>query len=272
MSESPVLTAGILGVVQGVTEFLPVSSDGHLAAFALLSGASPMTLALTVVLHTGTLVATVVVLRDDLIRLLSACARGLREPARVAGTADGALLLVLATACVPTAIIGVSLETVAAEANRHILAVGAGFLVSAGAALLTRGRAPTGDRLSLRAALVLGAVQGVAVLPGVSRSGSTIACAMALGLAPAEAFRLSFLLSVPAVAGAVLLELRSPEARAAITPVAWYGAAVAGVVGYACLRLLRQLLTRGHFWRFSWYLIPLGLGMIAWSLFSATGG
>lgn len=266
------LTAGLLGVVQGLTEFLPVSSDGHLAAFALLTGASPMSLALAVVLHTGTLVATVVVLRDDLVRLASACARGLREPTRFAGTRDGAFVLVLATACVPTAIVGLSLEGVAAEANRHILVVGAGFLVSAGAVLLTRDRAPMGDQLSLRAALVLGAVQGLAVLPGVSRSGSTIACAMLLGLAPAEAFRLSFVLSVPAVAGAVLLELRSPEARAAITPVAWFGAAVAGVVGYACLRLLRRLLARGHFWRFSWYLIPLGLGMIAWGLLSATGG
>lgn len=272
MSESPLLTAGLLGVVQGATEFLPVSSDGHLAAFALLWGASPMSLALAVVLHTGTLVATVIVLRSDLVRLASACVRGMRDPRHFAGTAEGGLLLVLFVACIPTAIIGLALEGIAAEANRHALVVGAGFLVSAGAALLTRGPAPTGHRLSLRAAALLGAVQAIAVLPGVSRSGSTIACAMALGLAPGEAFRLSFLLSVPAVAGAVLLELRSAEARAAATPAAWFGAAVAGIVGYACLRLLRRLLALGHFWRFSWYLIPLGFGMMLWGLFSAAGG
>lgn len=258
------LNAALMGAVQGVTEFLPVSSDGHLAAFALLTGAQPLSLALAVVLHVGTLVATVLVLRDDLGRLASGCVRGLREPRSFLVTPDGELLRVLFSASIATAVVGLSLEHAASEANRHAAIVGAGFLVSAVAALSTRRRTPAGRHLPLSSALILGAVQGIAVLPGVSRSGTTIACAMALGLAPAEAFRLSFLLSVPAVAGAVALELRSPEARSAIGTEAWLGALVAGVVGYACLRLLRHLLAIGHFWRFAWYLIPLGLGMIAW--------
>ncbi len=273
MNESPAMGAVVLGVLQGITEFLPVSSDGHLAAFALLFGAAPISLQHVVVLHAGTLISTVVVLRDDLRGLWQALWGSRRNLAAfVAESAQGRLLAVIVAACLPTAAIGLALEHVATEANRHAMIVGAGFLVSAGAALLTRRPRSTRDTLSLRAALLLGAVQGIAVLPGVSRSGCTIACAIALGLAPAAAFRLSFLLSIPAVGGAMLLELGSVDALAATTPSAWLGAAIAGIVGYAALRLLRQLLTRGHFWLFAWYLIPLGLFLILIDVVGKAGG
>lgn len=274
MTDTPTLAAVLLGILQGTTEFLPVSSDGHLAAFALLFGEAPMSLQFAVVLHAGTLVSTIVVFWNELRSLAHALWLGRRNPADFARSAEGRLLAVIAVACVPTAVVGLSLERVTTEANRHAVIVGAGFLVSAAAALLTRRARSAGTReqLSLPAALLLGAVQGIAVLPGVSRSGSTIACGIALGLAPAAAFRLSFLLSIPAVSGAMLLELGSADALAATSTSAWTGAVIAGLVGYWALRLLRRLLTQGHFWRFAWYLIPLGLLMIWIGVFGKSGG
>jgi len=119
-----------------------------------------------------------------------------------------------------------------------------------------------GEHLSLGAALLVGLAQGAAVLPGLSRSGTTIACAMALGMSASAAFRFSFLVSIPVIAGATALELGKPGVLSGMDATAWTAAAVTLVTGYACLRLLRGLLTRGHFWRFVWYLVPLGLWML----------
>lgn len=261
------------GVLQGVTEFLPVSSDGHLAAFALMFGGAPMSLPLAVLLHAGTLLATVAVFRADLGRLVQGALRGLGDPGTFLRSDDGALLSTVAVASLPTAAIGLALEALTAEANRHPEVVGAGFLLSAVAAASTRRRSSaTIERLSLRGALVLGTVQGLAVLPGLSRSGSTIACALLLGLSPLAAFRLSFLLSIPAVTGAILLELGAPGMLASLGATAWIGAAVACVSGYFALELLRRILALGHFWRFAWYLIVVGTAMIALGTFGAGNG
>jgi len=261
------------GVLQGLTEFLPVSSDGHLAAFALLFGGAPMSLPLAVLLHGGTLLATLFVFRADIGRLLRGAGGGLSNPQTFLQSEDGALIAAIVVASIPTALIGLGIEGLSAEANRHPEAVGVGFLVSAAAALSTRRHAAApSDRLSLRSALLIGAVQGLAVLPGVSRSGSTIACALLLGLSPLAAFRFSFLLSIPAISGALLLELGSGEALAAMPDTAWLGAAVACVTGYFALELLRRILALGHFWRFAWYLVPMGVVMIVVGSLARGGG
>ena len=113
---------------------------------------------------------------------------------------------------------------------------------------------------------MVGVAQGAAVLPGLSRSGSTIAVAMALGVQPTAAFRYSFLLSMPAIFGATLLQLRHEGVLDGLSASAGVGAVVSIVSGYVALRVPRNLVTRGHFWRFAWYLVPLGLGLILWGL------
>lgn len=256
--------AAVLGALQGATEFLPISSDGHLAIGAMLFGTTEMPLAFVVMLHAGTLLATLLAFRADVARLVVGSLRGLREPRAWLRTDDGWLALTVVVASVPTAIVGLALEdTVEAWADVKWI-VGVCLLGSAAAVGVTSIARARTERLSLGAACVLGVAQGLAVLPGLSRSGSTIACAMLLGLSGPTAFRLSFLLSLPAVGGAVLLKALDREALAGLGAQAALGAAVAFVVGLAAIWAVRETVSRGKLWLFALYLVPLGLALVLW--------
>ncbi len=267
-SENAAVALG-MGVLQGITEFLPISSDGHLATAAMLFTVPNASLALTVLLHVGTLLATALVFRPDLAAIARTSLAQVRTPRALLDTPEGRLLLNIVVASVPTAVIGLALESRVESLSQTRWVVGLGFLASAVAVLSTRGKVEGGERLSLRAALFIGAVQGLAVLPGVSRSALTIASGLALGLSAQAAFRFSFLLSLPAVAGAALLELGDPEVLRQFTALSWFAALTAFASGYAALLLLRGLLTRGRFWLFALYLVPLGAAMLAWDLFGS---
>lgn len=257
-----------LGLVQGLTEFLPISSDGHIAAYSLLFGMS-QSLSLVVTLHLGTLLATALVFRRDLWQLAQATLRGAAKPRAFLATPDGALLKALFLACIPTALIGLALESRVEALAENRLAVGAGFLASAGIVASARGRVAGRDSISVPVALLIGSLQGLAALPGLSRSAITIASGLALGLSPQTAFRFSFLLSIPAVAGAALLELRDPNVLMGMRASVWMATFVAFVSGYAALMLLRGLLSRGQFWLFALYLVPLGVAMMVWGFWAA---
>jgi undecaprenyl-diphosphatase len=256
-----------LGLLQGITEFLPISSDGHLALFSMLFRVPDASLALTVLLHVGTLLATALVFRADILQLARVTLREVRKPASFMQTPEGVMLRNIVLASVPTAVIGLALESRVEALSETPWVVGAGFLISAAAVLSTRGRVQGEDALSAAAALLIGVVQGMAVLPGVSRSGLTIATALALGLSATAAFRFSFLLSLPAVAGAALLELGDSEVLRQFSGLSWLAAAVAFASGYVALRLLAGLLVRGQFWLFGLYLVPLGAIMLGWDVF-----
>lgn len=256
-----------LGIVQGLTEFLPVSSSGHVVLTGLLLGEADMPLALVVVLHIGTLLATVLVLRPEIAQLAREMLAGLRQPAAWADSDPGRVVLGVVVATVPTALIGLGLEPYLDGLGRYPEAVGAAFLVTAATLLATRNRPREGLRvLPLWGYLLIGVAQGLAVTPGISRSGATIAAAMLLGLGAADAFRFSFLLSLPAIAGATLLEAKDLGNLGALGPAATAGGAAAFVVGWLCLVLLRRLVVAGRLWVFALYLVPLGLGLIAWRI------
>lgn len=246
-----------LGLLQGITEFLPVSSSGHLASFAFVVDVPQMSLALTVLLHAATLLATIIVFYPDLLALTRATLRHALQPATLLQTEEGQLLRDVVVACVPTAAIGLLLESRVEHLSSMPLVVGLGFLASAVVVLSTRGKVAGRDVLTIGPALLVGIAQGIAVMPGISRSGITIACALALGLSAPAAFRFSFLVSMPVIAGATLLELGKPGVLAGLDSTAWFAAAVTLVSGYFALRWLRGLLTSGHFWLFAWYLVPL---------------
>lgn len=258
----------VLGAVQGVTEFLPVSSDGHLAIAAMLFGETDMSLAMVVLLHVGTLLATFIVLRDDVRPLLTT----LVSPSRWRGTEEGATLRTILITSVPTAIVGLALHDVVEPWARSATIVGVCLWGTAAAVASTRWSAPkatsTSLDLSVGKCLLIGIAQGLAVLPGLSRSGTSIACAMLLGVAGPAAFRLSFLLSLPAITGAALLELRHPEVWSSLGAPAIAGTVVAFVVGLASLTALRQIVARGRFWAFALYLVPLGAILIAVGVYS----
>lgn len=260
-------TAVVLGAVQGLTEFLPISSDGHVALFAMLFGVSEETpLSMVVMLHVGTLIATAFAFREDLALLTRSTWSGLRTPRAFLETSDGKLLAGIAIASAPTALIGLFLEDRVEGWARVPWIVGACLLLSALAVLTTRRGGGEADVLPPWQAIFIGVAQGLAVLPGLTRSGSTIAVAMLLGMSGPAAFRFSFLLSLPAVFGATLLKARDYREIAALGPGVLLGALSALVVGYLALRWLRSIVIQGRFWTFALYLVPLGVGILAWDL------
>jgi len=260
--------AVVLGAIQGATEFLPISSDGHLAIGAMLFGATEMPLAFVVMLHTGTLLATLLAFRKDLTQLTLSLARGLRAPRDYVKTDDGWLTATVIVASVPTALIGLFLEDAVESWSDVKWIVGLCLLGSAGAMGLTALGRGKSKRLTIGGALLLGVAQGLAVLPGLSRSGSTIACAMLLGLSGPAAFRLSFLMSLPAVGGAVLLKALDREALAGLGAQAALGAVVAFFVGLVAIWAVRETISRGKLWLFALYLAPLGVALILWQFTS----
>jgi undecaprenyl-diphosphatase len=258
------LTALALGLIQGVTEFLPVSSDGHIAMGARIFGLKDAPLALAVALHAGTLLATLLAFRADLATLARETFRKQESFAAWRESDTGRLVLAVVVATIPTGIIGLSMKDHMDElsSDQHVVAVC--LMGSAVMVALTRLGKGEAQLPTLPQAFLIGIFQGLAVLPGLSRSGSTIAVAMLLGMAGTAAFRFSFLLSLPAVAGAVLLELGHPEELIALGWPALFGAFVAFVSGYAALHLLRGLVHRGNLFWFAFYLVPVSILLFFW--------
>ncbi|MCS7183066.1 MAG: undecaprenyl-diphosphate phosphatase [Thermoanaerobaculum sp.] len=245
------VVAVMLGVLQGLTEFLPVSSSGHLAlAQMLIPGFSQPGLLLDLALHVGTMVSVVAL---EWSRL----AEALRK--RYAGKLAG--LLVIGTGA--TALVAFPLRPWAEAAFSQSLWIATGLAVSGLLLLLSRRFAPGEETPpSWRQAVVVGLAQGLAVFPGLSRSGTTISVALAAGMGRRWSADFSFLLSLPAVAGAALVEVvRQREALAAEGPSlvvpCLLGGLAAALAGLLAITLVRRLLHVGRFALFAWYLFPL---------------
>lgn len=254
----------MLGVIQGLTEFLPISSDGHLALTEMLFNFSNKGLALNVMLHVGTLVATLVMLwsrvRPALFDGLAACVK----PALFSTVPGARDALVVILASIPTALLGLGLRHAVERWTESPLAVGLGFLATSVVLIASRfAKGGTDEQPGVIGALLIGVAQGLAVMPGLSRSASTITVALFLGVKPQRAFELSMLMSLPAVLGATLLE--APKAFA--TPSLWLpasvGAVVSFVVGLAALGLLRRIVMAGRFSWFAAWVIPIALATLA---------
>jgi len=259
-----VISAFLLGLLQGISEFLPISSDGHLALAAILFGIQDAGLTLTVLLHVGTLLATALVLRERLGKAVVDGVKALGSPALFRTSPGGQDALFVILASLPTAIIGLGLRDYVDAWTRSPLIVGLGFLVTS-AFLISTYFAKPGviEHPSHRAAVILGVVQGIAVLPGVSRSGLTIAVALFLGVARTRAFELSMLMSVPAVLGAVLLELPHMAENISNLPFALLGAATAFVSGVITMLFLRRIVVGGMFPLFALWVVPVAIATLA---------
>lgn len=241
--------AAVLGLVQGLTEFLPVSSSGHLVVVPALAGWNEPTLAFDLVLHLGTLLAVLVYFRHDLWRVATGIlGRGRAEDRHLAG--------LLAVGTIPAGLAGVLFEGFFEDLFERPGWVCVFWVVTAamllGAEHVHRRVEPRG--LDYHAVVAIGAAQAAALAPGISRSGATIAAAMALGLSRSEAARFSFLLSIPAIAGAALVTI--PDVRAAdLGGAALVGLAVAAVSGYVAIAGLLRLVRTHSFAPFAVYLI-----------------
>lgn len=256
------ITAAALGALQGLTEFLPVSSSGHVALGSAFFGIRENPLALTVLLHLGTLVATILFLRADLAPLLTEFAHSARHPGRLRSTAGGRTLMAIGIATVITVVLGPALLRTAEEFTENLRLIGLGFLVSAAFLLASGLMSGRRDEVAWWMAILVGLVQGVAVLPGVSRSGVTIATAMLLGVRGSEAFRFSFLISIPAIIGAAGFEAAASGELGELGGFAWIGGATALVTGYVALVILRNVIFVGRMWMFAFYLLPLGIYLV----------
>lgn len=256
------ITAAALGALQGLTEFLPVSSSGHVALAAAFFEIHENSLALTVLLHLGTLLATIVLLRQDVTALLTETVSSMRHPGRLRSTSEGRTVAAILIATAITAVLGLSLRHTAELFTQNLRLVGFGFLVSAVFLLASGAARATRHELTWWMAIFVGIAQGLAVLPGLSRSGLTIATAMLLGARGSDAFRFSFLISLPAIIGAAILETAGSEGLGSLGAAAWIGGATALVTGYVALVILRRIILVGRMWMFAFYLVPLGLFLV----------
>ena len=214
-------------------------------------------------LQVGTLLATLVVLRHRVGLAVIDGSKALVRPSRFQTTSGGRDALVVLVASLPTTLIGFGLEHAMRRWTHSPLAIGLGLLVTAAMLLSTRWVDTGNDEVpGLEGAALIGVAQGLAVLPGLSRSGSTIAMALWLGVRPDRAFELSMLMSLPAVLGAVLLEvphvLPGDQVLGAL-----FGAMVAFAVGVVALLVLRRVVVRGHFSLFALWVLPVALATLA---------
>lgn len=261
---SELLEALVLGLVQGLTEFLPVSSDGHLALANFLFGFQEGGLTLTVLLHTGTLLATALVLRTRVLSTLLAGLKGIVQPRTFTSEPAGRDALFVLLASIPTGIIGLLLRDAVEQWTQSPLIVGMGFLITGFVLASTAWATPgTDTQPGARAALIVGVMQGLAVAPGVSRSGLTIASLLFLGVQRGRAFELSMLMSLPVVFGAILLEAVRHLSEFDGIAVAVVGTAVAFVSGLAALLVLRRVVVGGRFHWFALWVTPLALATLA---------
>jgi undecaprenyl-diphosphatase len=251
----------ILGFIQGLTEWFPISSTGHLRLAEHFFGLT-VPLLFDVSLHVGTLLVTLIYFRKEVKNVLSALVyRDFRS-------ADGILILPIIVGTIPTALIAV-LAGDALDALSSFLYLGIGFIVSGVVLLATKFTVEKKNKISLPEALLLGIMQGLSVIPSISRSGLTISTALLLGIKRELAFKFSFLLSIPAVIGALgytLYKEHDALALAGINSVEIAAALIVTVVvSLLALKLLWKVLEAKKFWVFSIYCFAVGALMLALS-------
>jgi len=256
----------VLAVVQGVTEFLPISSDGHLVLVRPLlfpsANAPKEAMDLTIVLHVGTLGSIVIYYFRRIVKLMGE---------------DRRVLPLLAVGTLPAVVVALAGKMLLGQQFELILQseLLAGLMLPVtGGALLWAMRQPLGTRdyreLTWREAILIGVFQATAILPGLSRSGTTITAGLGLGLNRSAAATYSFLLAIPALAGAGLYEafslVQDPQPLSAAPAHLAIGATISLLVGLVALWSLERLLARGQLKWLAWYCIVLGAAVVVWKL------
>lgn len=255
------LEAIFLGFLQGATEFLPVSSSGHLVMGQEILGISLAGITFEVLVHVATLLSVIVVYRGRLLAL----ARG----TLVDGDWDAwRYVALLGVATVPVAIVGLTLGDRVTALFDSPQAVGVALLVTGTFLASTRWalRRELSPSFGFRVAALIGMAQCLALVPGISRSGATVTAALWLGVAPLEAAAFSFLLSIPAIAGAAILQ--SPELAGAAEGIGVFplalGFVVAAITGVLAIRLFVGMLRNRSFPAFALYCWGAGLLFLTW--------
>lgn len=274
--------AVILSVIQGLTEFLPVSSSGHLVLGARLFGLPSPGLTFSIWVHVGTAFATIVMLRAKIYSIL----RGMFFPGSGAERKRSlSLVAYVVAASVPAGIVGLAFDEKIEACFSSTIAASAGLIVTGCILYLSKslgtlrntvvskatvGEDPLFSTVTLQKAMAVGVSQAVAIVPGISRSGTTITTGLLSGMAHKDAAEFSFLLSLPAVLGAVFLDVvKAMELQGPVVePMSLVGACISFIVGLAALRIVFRTVEKGELHKFSYYCWIVGtLGVILSLLF-----
>lgn len=247
----------LLAVVQGLTEWLPISSSGHLALIQLLVGLET-TVAFNVLLHLGTLASVIAYFWKDILAILKALfSLKTRDP-------NFKILLLLIFGSIPAALAAFLFMETFESFFTNLPVIGAGFITTSALLLLSRFRRG-GSELGWGEALIMGLFQALAIIPGVSRSGSTVSSGLFCGVERERVFRFSFLLSIPIILGATVFELiKTPSVALDINSLV--AAAVAAVVGYIAIRVVRRFIMSDRFYLFAAYCLAIGLAVMIYAL------
>ena len=251
-----VLEIVVLSIIQGLTEWLPISSSGHLAlAKELVSWQPPVVF--YVFLHVSTLIVVIAFFRKTIIRMLHTLVHGDLK------SEEGRLIIFIMLGSLPTAIIGFVFRGIFKSLFENILAVGVAFLAT-GFLLCSPVKIKDNKALSYVDSLIIGVAQGVSITPGISRSGATISAGLLRRINRKTAFEFSFLLSIPAIIGATIMELQ--DVQSLITDVELLpliiGFTVSMIVGYVSLKILQKIISKRQFHWFAVYCWILGAVII----------
>lgn len=263
-----IVEAVFLGIIQGLTEFLPVSSSGHLVLFSHLLKVKEPSMVFEVVVHVGTLLAVFVVFWEEILVLIKSFFKLLSKPsqARELFRTDPGCRLLLAVVCatLPVVVFALLFKDRIEALFMSPLLVGFMLMITGTILFVTdrlQVRRKNLEEITVADALMIGVGQSIAVLPGISRSGTTIGVGLARGLTRESAARFSFLLTIPAILGALIFSIGDLVAG---TTVLSSGALVAGllasgITGYLAIHLLLELVKRGKLVWFSYYTWALGI-------------
>jgi undecaprenyl-diphosphatase len=255
------LQALFLGALQGVTEFLPVSSSGHLVISRTVLGLTEIPLLFDVLLHVSTLCVVLIVFRKKIGALLASLGRFIVRKSGDEDRTNLRIILVIIVATIPTALMGLGISFLDMETHPRVVSV---LFIVTGAILVgahfTKGEKGYVD-IGVREGVLTGIAQGLGVFAGISRSGITISGALFAGIRRENAGEYSFLIAIPAIVGAFVFELKDAgELLATVSPGSLsVGVVSSFVVGLVSLLFLLRLVRQGKLFVFSFYLVPLGI-------------
>lgn len=249
----------LLGIIQGMTEFLPISSSGHLVFFQSLFGLKEPQLFFDIMLHFGTLLAVIIYFRRDISIILHGIASSVTERKR---NGDGKkLFFLIVIASIPTGLIGLLFKDWFESLFSKPNIVGGMLLMTGSILWLTRWIKREGrfiEKMRWVDAILIGLAQGAAIIPGISRSGATISMGLFCGLNRELAGRFSFLLSIPAILGATLLEFQKVDLLPDLQ-IVLIGTITAFGAGFLSLSFLMKIIQKGKMFHFSYYCWAIGI-------------
>ncbi len=257
------LNTGFLGLIQGLAEWLPISSTAHLKIAEHYLGLTTTPL-FNLILHLGTLIVVVFYFRTEVKNILSALARVDFK------SEYGKMIPLIIAATIPTAIIGLLYVKYLEDTLGQLLIIGITFIIGATLVYTSKLGKENTENITYPIAVIMGIAQGLAIFPGLSRSGATISIALLVGLKREKAFKFSFLLSIPAILGDTLVEAYKDRGQIATSGIGstelLVGVVIAMVVGYVAIKLVSKIVATKKFHYFAFYTWLLGAALIILTL------